>query len=577
MRQIKGTKIIRLLKGVKRPKDDEWQREPIDPESQDGTIILDRVAKGYTNYGIHTGASGLLIIDIDPRNGGDPEKFFSHWPKTYTVRTPSGGFHLYYRWQDSSSMTGKRTPEPGVDYLAGMSYAVGPGSVVGGIAYTVHDDTDFAEAPSYAIANYMTANDGAAPGANILTVSSDLATAEGRNSSLTKTMGILRQNGLSDAMVKPVALTLNQQFDVPLEESEVLNTVVKSALKWKAGEEDILVKTIGMDEDEFIGDSSTLPFVGEKPIRWVIDDFIPESELCILWGGPKVGKSTFCAWVAARASLQGKHVLFVGAGEERKEVFAAKFRESGGDMAFFHYWKTEAVALKFPKHAEFFANHIKDKGYGLVYFDSLRAVMDADNKKNEADRSRDALQPIAQIAQDVGVTILLTTHPMKSKQGDVEIMLGSGELKAVARAVLHVKAGSTENTFFVTVDATNTRKPDEDLLVIRGERPFCDHRTGAVQTEIRENGEERKMTIPYIESVERIKKGTGEEAEQSPSTSEEYGERYEAFKKAWIDGEVRELSEAEELFGMSRATFFRYKKRVQSEETKDLNIGTIAS
>ena len=55
------------------------------------------------NMGIACGASGLLVVDIDPRHGGDatfkrlkkehgPDAF----PTTVTARTSAGGRHLYY-------------------------------------------------------------------------------------------------------------------------------------------------------------------------------------------------------------------------------------------------------------------------------------------------------------------------------------------------------------------------------------------------------------------------------------------------------------------------------------------------
>jgi predicted P-loop ATPase len=50
--------------------------------------------------GIATGPSGLLVVDVDPKNGGDLadiEIFYEPLPKTLTATTVSGGAHLYYR------------------------------------------------------------------------------------------------------------------------------------------------------------------------------------------------------------------------------------------------------------------------------------------------------------------------------------------------------------------------------------------------------------------------------------------------------------------------------------------------
>ena len=99
-------KIVKLAKGEKKPVAHNWQLNPIDAESDDGRLLIKRVSKGLLNYGIHAGASGLLIVDIDPKNGGDPEKYFATWPATKTVKTPSGGYHAYYYWPGSSECQG---------------------------------------------------------------------------------------------------------------------------------------------------------------------------------------------------------------------------------------------------------------------------------------------------------------------------------------------------------------------------------------------------------------------------------------------------------------------------------------
>ena len=53
------------------------------------------------NLGIATGGpTNLVVIDIDPRHGGDRslsdlERQHGRLPRTYTVKTGSGGSHLY--------------------------------------------------------------------------------------------------------------------------------------------------------------------------------------------------------------------------------------------------------------------------------------------------------------------------------------------------------------------------------------------------------------------------------------------------------------------------------------------------
>lgn len=53
------------------------------------------------NIGIATGiSSGVLVVDVDPRNGGDTqlaelEARYGHLPRDYTINSGGGGFHIY--------------------------------------------------------------------------------------------------------------------------------------------------------------------------------------------------------------------------------------------------------------------------------------------------------------------------------------------------------------------------------------------------------------------------------------------------------------------------------------------------
>jgi hypothetical protein len=76
---------------------------------------------------IRTGvASGLAVIDIDPRNGGRvlPELM----PPTRCVRTGSGGWHLYYR-HPGGTLAAKLHGHPGIDIKADCGYVVAPPSI----------------------------------------------------------------------------------------------------------------------------------------------------------------------------------------------------------------------------------------------------------------------------------------------------------------------------------------------------------------------------------------------------------------------------------------------------------------
>ena len=87
------------------------------------------------NLGVATGrASGIVILDIDPRNGGIETLFrlqavLGPLPNTVTVLTSGGGKHFYFRAPDEPLHSAKLGA--GVDFLAERKYAVAPPSLHG--------------------------------------------------------------------------------------------------------------------------------------------------------------------------------------------------------------------------------------------------------------------------------------------------------------------------------------------------------------------------------------------------------------------------------------------------------------
>lgn len=91
-----------------------------------------------------------VIIDIDLK--GDYRHSLEllkakGLPPTYTVRTPSGGLHLYYH-HPGGYIKSLSNWMPGLDIRGNAGQGVGPGSVVEGIAYTVEKDLPIAALPA---------------------------------------------------------------------------------------------------------------------------------------------------------------------------------------------------------------------------------------------------------------------------------------------------------------------------------------------------------------------------------------------------------------------------------------------
>jgi hypothetical protein len=74
---------------------------------------------------------GLLVVDIDPRNGGVKSLTGVHFPRGPVVLTPRGGWHHYFRLDGSEAVPTHRDLLPGVDLKGEASFVVAPPTQVG--------------------------------------------------------------------------------------------------------------------------------------------------------------------------------------------------------------------------------------------------------------------------------------------------------------------------------------------------------------------------------------------------------------------------------------------------------------
>jgi P4 family phage/plasmid primase-like protien len=114
-------------------------------------------------------ASGIWVLDIDPRNGGDKtiERLLATYgalpDDTFMVTTPGGGWHYYFAW--SPEVTGLRKHDmskqgqPGLDIIAEGGWVAAPGAWAEAGKYVpVSGGNSLRPAPSWLIALAMAGN-----------------------------------------------------------------------------------------------------------------------------------------------------------------------------------------------------------------------------------------------------------------------------------------------------------------------------------------------------------------------------------------------------------------------------------
>lgn len=91
--QARGWHVLPLKSKSKDPNHDLIKHAHLSATAEKRLAMSWFLDKPNANIGIAAMASGLVILDIDKRNGGEFTKLFN---PTYTVKTPDG-WHLYYK------------------------------------------------------------------------------------------------------------------------------------------------------------------------------------------------------------------------------------------------------------------------------------------------------------------------------------------------------------------------------------------------------------------------------------------------------------------------------------------------
>jgi hypothetical protein len=135
LREIPDLRYDVILRGQKKPEGLRWSTEANYPYGH--PVLAGYLAEGH-NFGVLTGISGLVVLDIDDLARLEALGIIQKLPETFSVRTGRGGLHLYYICPDLKQKIILEDPElkdSGDDSLhvgelqALGQQVVGPGSI----------------------------------------------------------------------------------------------------------------------------------------------------------------------------------------------------------------------------------------------------------------------------------------------------------------------------------------------------------------------------------------------------------------------------------------------------------------
>lgn len=213
--------------------------------------------QGLPNVGIATGAvSKIVVVDIDVKSGGMEtlavwKQEHGEMPKTPTVKTPTGGLHVYFKYPDGKEVGSKTGIAPGIDIRGNGGQVVAPPSVHangGKYEWLVTLATPLAEIPAWLLDLISNPKPKSKtqpvikkPVANpmvmtLTTGSDDLRTSPGagegeRHDTLCKLVGMQLARGEGVNKIEADAQDWAKKCVPPMEPSEVTRTVLSLANK----------------------------------------------------------------------------------------------------------------------------------------------------------------------------------------------------------------------------------------------------------------------------------------------------------------------------------------------------------
>lgn len=441
-----------------------------------------RIREMWTRFpkagiGIATGSlSGLVVIDLDTKNGQDgPENWRRYLaqqgidlPATVTVRTRSGGRHLYYAVPEGADFRNSAgTVAEGVDVRGTGGYVVAPPTP----GYTFEagwtDDKVLPDLPPGVLPD-STATRGTAQAGERRTPAYALAAAAGGLADLT-TAEIGERNDTLNRVAFSIATSVD---DGLLDEELMRDTLWETAVQAGLDPEEV-DKTLQSAFHAARGGTTSAsglsgpwdgPWRSSAALLWEDCDEIPviwgpgdtplwaEGESLMLVGPPGAGKSTLAQGLAAaRIGLldevlgypvkdDGGRVLYMAADRPRqiRRGLRRRFgKESDLDRLVIREGPP-VLDLADPLNARWVLEQAQKVGASTVVVDSIKDVLSSPSEDGSANSYNRARQMLV----SGGVNLIEIHHNRKTTtegrggQGGLDDVYGSRWLTAGAGSVL---------------------------------------------------------------------------------------------------------------------------------------------
>lgn len=437
-----GWHVFPLMQGSKHPvKDSHGFKDATTDPVQIGKWWQDE--NPNYNIGIACGeVSGLVVFDIDPRNGGD--NVWEEWTKEVGFDnsgamqlTPSGGQHyiaLYHPEFQSGKFPNK--DHDGVDLLSDGKYMVAYPSIFEGRSYQWEGESDPFDGvapmriPENWVESYKSKRQSTESNKSIET---ELIKGS-RNNGLTAYAGAMRRYGATEAEILAALAVANEtRCDPPLPPQEIA-TIARSVARYEPDSDIAAYASLGEDaalaileaakevtKDYFLT-RATSYLSQPNPIKWIVKKYIPEAATVMIFGPSKHGKTFVSLDIACHISLglpwqgsktkEGVVVYLAGEGNygirQRVASWCKQHSISNLDNLLI---SNKAIAIDDPMAAAKIIHAVKEltnEEVKIVFVDTVNRHMAGD--ENHARDVSNFLNNTNIICSALGSTVVLVHH-----------------------------------------------------------------------------------------------------------------------------------------------------------------------
>lgn len=282
----KGCKVFPIKQNGKTPAVTGWQEWA---EHSDRKKIENYgTANPLFNWGVYCGASNLVVIDVDNKEGREGSEHFGaltsangSLPQTLSVTTTTGGLHYYFKG-DMPNSAGKIAD--GVDVRGVGGYVVAPFSRIKDRQYEISNNVE--EIPELPIWFKKLAPEKE----KVMVGQDDMVEDGSRNNTLTALAGVLRSRGAEYDSILAFLVAFNEgQVDRPLEESEV-RLIARSVAKYPIDTAEAAADFVKeMDQVAIRGDSFAESDIPKR--NWIMEGRYIGGFISVLIAPGGVGKS----------------------------------------------------------------------------------------------------------------------------------------------------------------------------------------------------------------------------------------------------------------------------------------------